>query len=233
MLTHKSLTVISAALLYLLIAVAPPVQADISLSPQSPLEGTWSVQIPQGRRSFHFMGNRYAQSLNGQVMEEGVFQYTPDGRFLFQVTGGQYAGQSGEDRITINGNSITVAWPEGTVITFTRDNMGPGSSLSGNFGGQPASSGLATPLEGRWLWAKQGPVTFGYIFSGNQFMHFYNGMEKGRGTFTLSGMQLVMHHESGPEAGRTDVLGYQLHGNRLLIFTSEDPNIDPIPFVRQ
>lgn len=205
----------------------------------SPLEGTWSVQIPQGTRSFRFTGNRYAQLLNGQVVEEGEFQYSPDGRFQFRVTGGQYAGQTGEDRITISGNSITVAWPDGTVITFTRDGTASGGSStpSGIFGGpgQPAPTGAATPLEGRWMWAKKGPVTFGYIFSGNQFIALWNGAERCRGTFTLTRMQISMHHESGPEKGKTDVLGYQLtgNGNRLLIFTSENPNIDPIPFVRQ
>ncbi|MBO6171604.1 MAG: hypothetical protein J6N67_05535 [Desulfovibrio sp.] len=208
-----------------------------SFSSASPLEGTWSTQIPQGRRSFRFTGNRYAQLLNGQVVEEGMFQLLPDGRFQYQVTGGQYAGQTGEDRITLNGNSLTVAWPDGTVVTFTRDSAGSGgtSTPPAIFGGsgQPAPSGAATLLEGRWMWAKQGPVTFGYIFSGNQFIFLWNGAEKSRGTFSLSGMQLTMRHESGPEAGKTDVLGYQLNGNRLLIFTSQDPNMDPIPFVRQ
>lgn len=207
-----------------------------NFSSASPLEGVWSTQIPQGRRSFRFTGNRYAQLLNGQVVEEGVFQLLPDGRFQYQVTGGQYAGQSGEDRITLNGNSLTVAWPDGTVITFTREGAGTGGTpQTGIFGGsgQPAPSGAATPLEGRWMWAKQGPVTFGYIFSGNRFVLLWNGAEKSRGTFALSGMQLTMHHESGPEAGKTDVLGYQLNGNRLLIFASDNPNMDPIPFVRQ
>ncbi len=202
-----------------------------------PLEGTWSAQIPQGTRSFRFTGNRYAQLFNGQVVEEGVFQFFSDGRFQFRVTGGQFAGQAGENRIAINGNSITVTWPDGTAITFTRDNAGSGggSAQPGIFGGtgQPGPSGAATPLEGRWMWAKNGPVTFGFIFSGNTFVHLWNGAEKGRGTFSLTRMQLTVHHETGPEAGKTDVLGYQLKGNRLLIFTSEDPNMDPIPFVRQ
>ncbi len=195
----------------------------------SPLEGTWSAQIPQGTRSFRFTGNRYAQLLNGQVVEEGEFQYSPDGRFQFRVTSGLYAGQAGEDRITINGNSITVAWPDGAVVTFIRDNAGPAGP------GQPAPSPDATPLEGRWTWAKKGPVTFGYIFTGKQFIALWNGMEKSRGTFTLTRMQLTLHYESGLEAGKTDVLGYQLtgNGNRLLIFASENPNMDPIPFVRQ
>ncbi len=205
--------------------VFPP--ANPGPAGSSPLEGTWSVQILQGTRSFRFTGNRYAQLLNGQVVEEGEFQYSPDGRFQYRVTSGQNAGQTGEDRITINGNSITVAWPEGAVVTFTRDNAGPAGP------GQPATSPDATPLEGRWTWAKQGPVTFGYVFSGRQFISLWNGVEKSRGTFTLTRMQLTLHYESGWEAGKTDVLGYQLNGNRLLIFASEDPNMHPIPFVRQ
>ncbi|MBO4300525.1 MAG: hypothetical protein J5861_02875 [Desulfovibrio sp.] len=205
---------------------APPSQ---NFSNAGPLEGTWSTQIPQGTRSFRFMGNRYAQLLNGQVVEEGTFLLTPDGRFLYQVTSGQYAGQSGEDRVTLNGNSLTVAWPEGTVLTFVRE----GTGQPGGFGvpGQPTA--MATPLEGRWVWAKNGPVTFGYIFSGHHFVLLWNGVERSRGTFALTAMQLTMRHESGPDAGKTDVLGYQLRGNRLLIFTSDDPNVHPIPFVRQ
>ncbi len=208
-------------------------QPQQNLGVQSPLEGTWTTQIPQGTRSFRFTGNRYAQLLNGQVVEEGVFTYSPDGRFQYQVTTGQYQGQQGEDRITINGNSITVAWPDGTVVTFVRDGMGQQPGFNNGGWGQPGASGHATPLEGRWMWAKQGPVTFGYVFSGNRFIFYWNGAEKSRGTFALTGMQLSMHHETGPDAGKTDNLGYQLNGNRLLIFTSQDPNIDPIPFVRQ
>ncbi|MBO4793594.1 MAG: hypothetical protein J5556_03390, partial [Deltaproteobacteria bacterium] len=130
----------------------------------SPLEGTWSVQIPQGKRSFRFAGNRYAQLLNGQVLEEGVFSLLPDGRFQFQVTSGQYAGQRGENRVSINGNALTVTWPEGNSITFTRDGM-PGQ--------QPGAFGAATPLEGRWIWAKKASISFGYVFSGNRFTFFY------------------------------------------------------------
>ena len=204
----------------------------------SPLEGTWSTRLPQGTRSFRFVGNRYAQLFNGQVVEEGIFQYSPDGRFLYQVTGGQFAGQSGEDRITIYGNSITVVWPDGTVLTFTREPAGTWGGGGtppppGIDGGSGVPFGLVTPLEGRWIWAKQAPVSFGYVFSGNRFVFFYNGVERGSGTFSLSAMQLSIHHETGPDAGKTDVLGYRLQGNRLLIFTSDDPNIDPIPFVRQ
>ncbi|MBO4312787.1 MAG: hypothetical protein J5838_00685, partial [Desulfovibrio sp.] len=48
--------------------VFPP--ANSGPAGSSPLGGTWSVQIPQGTRSFRFTGNRYAQLLNGQVVEE-------------------------------------------------------------------------------------------------------------------------------------------------------------------
>lgn len=190
----------------------------------SPLEGTWSVQIPQGTRSFRFTGNRYAQLLNGQVLEEGVFSLQPDGRFQYQVTSGQYAGQQGENRVALNGNAMTMAWPDGNSLTFTRDGM---------TSQQPGSFGAATPLEGRWVWAKRGPQSFGFTFSGNRFVSFMNGAETSRGTFQLTQMQLIMTHESGQDAGKTDRLGYQLRGNRLLIFTSQDPNMHPIPFVRQ
>ena len=201
---------------------------DAPHTPASPLEGAWSARTPQGAHAFRFMGNRYTQSINGQVLDEGVFSLTPDGRFLYRVTGGQFAGQSGENRFTLSGNSFTMIWPGGTSRTFTRDGMGDQQP-----GGPGGASGPATPLEGRWIWAKQGPMSFGYIFSGHNFIALWNGAERGRGSFSLTGMQLTLRHEAGPEAGKVDVVGYQLHGNRLLIFPSEDPNIDPIPFVRQ
>ena len=199
-------------------------------APQAaPLDGTWSTQTPQGVRAFRFMGNRYVQTLNGQVMDEGVFTLMPDGRFQYRVTGGAYTGQSGENRLIRSGNSFTMFWPGGQTATFTRDAQGGQASVPG--GGQAAMA--TTPLEGRWIWAKQGPVSFGYIFSGHSFIALWNGAEQGRGSFTISGMQLTLRHEAGAYAGKTDVVGYQVQGNRLLIFPSDDPNVDPIPFVRQ
>ncbi|MBQ7618020.1 MAG: hypothetical protein IJS50_04020 [Desulfovibrio sp.] len=183
-----------------------------------PLDGMWSTTVPQGKRSFRFQGNQYAQLLNGQVLEEGQFLLSPDGRFRFQVTQGAYAGQQGENRLKLQPNAFTMFWPDGQAATFYREN-------------QPMlGQGATSPLEGRWIWAKQGPVSFSYVFSGNRFVFYYNGQQCSSGTFTLGGAQLVMHHETGVDQGKTDYLGYQLNGNRLLIFTTQDQ--DPIPFVR-
>ncbi|MCR5815103.1 MAG: hypothetical protein K6G15_11525 [Desulfovibrio sp.] len=199
-----------------------PPQAFPPQAPQaSGLDGLWSVQTAQGLRSFRFQGNRYAQLINGQVVEEGQFALFADGRFRYQVTAGQYAGQSGENRLMLQGQSFTMFWPNGMSLTYQRQ-------VSGN-----ASPMGQTPLDGRWVWAKNGPVSFGFIFSGNRFVALWNNAEQSRGTFQIQGSQLVMHHESGPEAGKTDVLLFQLNGNRLLIFTTTDPNVDPIPYVRQ
>ena len=189
------------------------------------LDGTWSVMLSQGKRSFRFTGNRYAQLINAQMVEEGLFSVTPDGRFSYQVTSGNFTGVRGENRIQVTGNSLTMTWPEGNSLTFVREdaqNQGQGIIQA---------PGAQTPLEGRWIWAKSAPQSFGYLFSGNHFIFYWNGQERSRGTFTLTKVQLIMHHESGPDSGKTDNLAYQLHGNRLLIYTRADQ--DPIPFVRQ
>ncbi|MBR4605782.1 MAG: hypothetical protein IKO41_06100 [Lachnospiraceae bacterium] len=192
---------------------------DFGGSQTSPLDGLWFAQTPQGARAFRFQGNFYAQLLNGQVMEEGQFSLSPDGRFFYRVTSGPYAGQSGENRVFLQGQTLTMSWPDGSALTYQREvNATPTPSAQ-------------SPLEGRWVWAKNGPVTFGFIFSGNRFISLWNNAEKSRGTFQISGPQLVMHHETGPDAGKTDVLGFQLSQNRLLIFVM--PDQDPIPYVRQ
>lgn len=193
----------------------------------SPLDGVWQAQIPQGTYTFNFRGNTYRVLVNGQPTEEGVFTLTPDGQFTYRVTQGQNPGQTGTNRIFLQGNSLTMNWPDGTSLTFYRTQGSAGIPQMEN-----QTPGNQTPLEGRWKWAKNGPISFGYVFSGNRYIYLQNNMEVARGTFTLSGVQLIMHHETGPDAGKTDYLGYQLNGNRLLIFVSDDPNSHPIPFVR-
>ena len=110
--------------------------------------------------------------------------------------------------------------PNGAFFTFTRMTA-PQPQV------QPGPG--ATPIEGRWIFARSGPVSFGYVFSGSRFVYFINGAQQSSGTFQLTGYQITFRHDSG----QTENVGYQLKGNRLVIFTSEDPNIDPIPFVRQ
>ena len=188
----------------------------------SGLDGLWSASTAQGLRSFRFTGHHYAQLVNGQVVEEGQFSLFPDGRFVYQVTAGQYAGQSGENRLLLQGQSFTMYWPQGISLTYQRQVTGNGVP-SGIFG--------QSPLEGHWVWAKNGPVSFGFVFSGTRFVSLWNNAEQSRGTFQIQGSQLVMHHETGPDAGKTDILIFQLNGNRLLLFTS--PDQDPIPYVRQ
>ncbi len=189
----------------------------------SPLDGTWSAQVPQGVISFRFMGNQYEQSLNGHVFEVGNFVCLPDGTFRYTVTQGQYAGQQGQNRLSMSdGQSFTMYWPDGAQRTYARAfNTAPGT---------PAVPQAQSPFEGRWIWAKQGPATFSYIFQGSQFIFYWNGTERSRGHFSYTNVQLIFRHETGPDAGKQDFLGYQLNGNRLLLFTRPDEN--PIPFVR-
>ena len=184
------------------------------------LEGKWTAVLPQEQMVFQFQGGRYAFFLNGQPIEEGAFVYVPDGRLQYQVTAGRNAGQRGENRIAMQGQSFSLYAPDGSCCTFTR--MAAPQPQA-----QPGPG--ATPLEGRWIFARPGPVSFGYVFSGSRFVYFINGAQQSSGTFQLTGYQITFRHDSG----QTENVGYQLKGNRLVIFTSEDPNIDPIPFVRQ
>ena len=188
---------------------------------QSPLEGVWVAQTPQGQLAFQFQGSRYVYYVNGQPYEEGSFVYHPDGRLQYQITAGPSAGQQGVNRIVFQGQSFSMYGPNGSYITYQRQSSQPQSQTRPGPG--------ATPIEGRWIFARSGPVSFGYVFSGNRFVYFLNGAQQSSGTFQLTGYQLIFQHDSG----QTESVGYQLKGNRLVIFPSEDPNIDPIPFVRQ
>ena len=44
----------------------------------------------------------------------------------------------------------------------------------------------------------------------------------------MTSRQIIFRHDSGQTAS----FRYQIWDNRLDIFTSEDPNVDPITFVR-
>ena len=44
---------------------------------------------------------------------------------------------------------------------------------------------------------------------------------------------LVMHHETGRDAGKTDRFACQISGNRMLLFVTDNPDDEPIPYVRQ
>ena len=224
--------------------------------PAGLFDGVWTAQTPQGPRTFRFSQGRYVQTINGQLIDEGVFQATQDGRFLYQVTGGPYAGQRGANRFAFNGQTFTMIWDQGLAVTFVRQGQGqpypnqpspnqpspsqpaPGGQWGpngpiapGQGFGQPAPG--ATPLDGRWVWAKQGQVTFGFIFQGNRFQGFYNGQVMGTGTFELQGAMLVLHHETGSDAGKTDRFACQIRGNRMLLFVSDNPDDNPIAYVRQ
>ena len=217
--------------------ISPPAQAGL-------LDGVWTCQTPQGTRSIRFSQSRFASSLDGQVVEEGLFQATPDGRFFYWVTSGPHAGQQGVNRYVLNGQTFTMKWDNGQALTFVRQGQPPSGPPAPdgqwNSSGPPApgaGSGLpaqgATPLEGRWVWAKTGPVSFGFIFHGGRFQVFFNGQVTGAGTFELRGAMLVMHYETGGDAGRTDRFACQLQGSRMLLFVSDKPGSEPIPYVRQ
>jgi hypothetical protein len=220
---------ILAWLLAMLVLCAMP-HAVPAASPASPqglqgvqhvLEGIWTAQIPQEQMVFQFQGSRYASFLNGQPIEEGTFAYFPDGRLQFQVTAGKNAGQRGEHRIDMQGQSFSIYGPSGAFFTFTR--MAAPQPQT-----QPGPG--ATPLEGRWIFARPGPVRFDYVFSGGrEFIYSRNGAPLSSGTFQMGAYQITFRHDSGQTAS----FRYQLWDNRLVIFTSEDPNADPIPFVRQ
>ena len=248
-----------AGALALSLALAAPAGADIAfpgsagcgrISPPPAqtvlLDGVWTCQTPQGPRSIRFSQSRYASSLNGQVVEEGLFLAMPDGRFHYWVTVGPHAGRQGVNRYVLNGQTFIMKWDSDQALTFVRQGQGqswpdqPAPGGQWNSSGPPApgaGSGLpaqgVTPLEGRWVWAKTGPVSFGFIFQGSRFQCFFNGQVTGAGTFELNGAMLVMHHETGSDAGRIDRFACQLQGSRMLLFVSDKPGSEPIPYVRQ
>ncbi|MCR5259929.1 MAG: hypothetical protein K6E40_17495 [Desulfovibrio sp.] len=200
------------------VPAAPPASPQGQQGVRHCLEGFWTAQIPQEQIVIQFQGGRYAYFLNDQPIEEGTFAYFPDGRLQFQVTAGKNAGQRGENRIDMQGQSFSIYGPNGSCVTFTRM-AAP----------QPQPGPGATPLEGRWISARSGPVRFGYVFSnGRKFIYSRNGVPLSSGTFEMTPRQIIFRHDSG----QTVSFRYQLWDNRLDIFTSEDPNVDPITFVR-
>lgn len=200
----------------------PPYGGQFPQQGQSPLEGVWVAQTPQGQLVFQFQGSRYVYYVNGQPYEQGSFVYHPDGRLQYQITAGPSAGQQGVNRIVYQGQSFAMYGPNGSYITYQRQASQPQP--------QPQPGPGATPIEGRWIMVKSTPqLSIGYVFSGNRFASFKNGVQEFTGSFQLTQTQLILRYDSG----QTAALGYQLSGNRLVVFTSDDPNIDPIAFVRQ
>ncbi len=196
----------------------PPYGGQFSQQGQFPLEGVWVAQTPQGQLVSQLQGGRYVYYLNGQPYEQGSFVYYPDGRLQYQTTAGPPAGQRGVNRIVYQGQSFAMYGPNGSCITCQRQ-----ASQS-----QPGP--CATPIEGRWIMVKSTPqISIGYVFSGNRFASFKNGVQKFTGFFQLTQTQLILQYDSG----QTAALGCQLSDNRLVVFTSDDPNIDPIASMRQ
>ncbi len=187
------------------------------------LEGEWTAELPQEQMVFQFQGGRYAFFLNGQPLEEGTFAYFPDGRLQYQVTAGKNAGQRDEKRIVMQGQSFSMHDLDGSCATFTRmaapqAQPGPG----------------ATPLEGRWIFARPGPVSFSYGFSsGKYFDYKRNGAELSSGTFQMTSYQITFRHDSGLTASFDYHHFDDITKERFVIYTSEDPNVDPITFVRE
>ncbi|MBR5429530.1 MAG: hypothetical protein IK116_03265 [Firmicutes bacterium] len=105
--------------------------------------------------------------------------------------------------------------------------------------GQPQQSGFngaPGPLEGRWVWVHSGPGrTMGFVFSGNRFSSWMlvpgRGTVESSGIYTVSGGRLIMQHETGPDAGKTDNLPFERHGNLLYIAVGQGN--PPIVFRRQ
>ena len=142
-----------AGALSLVLAAPLPASADIAspgggrnpcqrIQPQALLDGAWTAQTPQGPRTIRFSQNRYVQTVNGQLIDEGFFQTTPDGRFLYQVTGGPYAGQQGANRYIFNGQTFTMIWDGGQVLTFVRQGQDPAFTVFWYLPGQRKHMGV-------------------------------------------------------------------------------------------
>lgn len=88
-----------------------------------PLEGGWSAEMPRGGRlTFRFTGKHYvARTSDGQIDEAGEFAYSPDGGLAYRVTNGQAAGQSGVNRVAVNGDTLVLIWANGASLVFRRE----------------------------------------------------------------------------------------------------------------
>jgi hypothetical protein len=101
---------------------------------------------------------------------------------------------------------------------------------------QPGFNGAPGPLEGRWVWVHSNHgCSMGFVFSGNRFSSWMlvpgQGTVESSGTYTVSGGRLIMQHESGPDAGKTDNLAFERHGNLLYIGVGTvGPGNPPIVF---
>ncbi len=101
---------------------------------------------------------------------------------------------------------------------------------------QPNFNGAPGPLEGRWVWVHSNPGrSMGFVFSGNRFSSWMLvpglGTVESSGTYAVSGGRLIMQHESGPDAGKTDNLAFERHGNLLYIGVGTvGPGNPPIVF---
>ena len=73
----------------------------------------------------------------------------------------------------------------------------------------------------------------GFTFSGDRFSSWMTGriQVESTGTYTLSDARLILRHETGPDAGKTDNLACAMRGNQLYIGVRQGE--PPIVFVRQ
>ena len=96
---------------------------------------------------------------------------------------------------------------------------------------QPGVGSAPGPLEGRWVWVHSSPNrSMGFEFSGNRFSSWMPD-RRATGTYTVSGGRLIMQHETGPDAGKTDNLAVEVQGN--LLYIGVQPGNPPIVFARQ
>ena len=87
----------------------------------SVIDGVWGAQSPNGLMQFAFRGGQYSFGINGQVMETGTYSYNPQtGECQFRILTGQAAGQSGTNRIYVQGNQLIMEFPNGAKNVLTR-----------------------------------------------------------------------------------------------------------------
>ena len=87
----------------------------------SVIDGVWGAQSPNGLMQYAFRGGQYSFGINGQVMETGTYSYNPQtGECQFRILTGQAAGQSGSNRIYVQGNQLIMVFPNGAKNVLTR-----------------------------------------------------------------------------------------------------------------
>ncbi len=243
---HSRFFMLPALLLLLLCPFATPVRANMPLNPQA-LQGAWAGSNGRDSIILMFMGSNCGMGLNGQQLY-GMWNLVGN-RINIQFQNGQslsYTAALQGDTLVLDGNMRLNRQAMPNMPAVQQGGWGqpqqqpqgggwgqPQQQAQGG-GVQPPQPGFGSapgPLEGRWVWVHSTPNrSMGFVFSGNRFSSWMPD-RSATGTYTVSGGRLIMQHETGPDAGKTDNLAVEVQGN--LLYIGVQPDNPPIVFARQ